>query len=244
MTKPSTEPINRSIWNIPLQFRSFCCWMIGLACLGSLAAKEAERELPADMAAWFEPPSELASQLGDFRSPLRAYDGTEISSAAEWPKRAKEIRKRWHETMGRWPSLLTEPIMLVLEEVQREDFTQRRVRIQIAPGQTTDGYLLIPRGKAKFPAVLVPFYDAETSIGLGKPRRDFAYQLTKRGFVTLSIGSPGGSAWKPDIGEARCQPLSFLSYIAANCANALARLPEVDAERIGVVGHSYGGKWA
>ena len=31
-----------------------------------------------------------------------------------------------------------------------------------------------------------------TSIGLGKPNRDFAYQLTKRGFVTLSIGSPGG----------------------------------------------------
>jgi len=32
--------------------------------------------------------------------------------------------------------------------------------------------------------------------------------------------------------------------VAANCANALANLPEVDASRIGVVGHSYGGKWA
>jgi hypothetical protein len=79
---------------------------------------------------------------------------------------------------------------------------------------------------------------------LGKELRDFAYQLTKRGFVTLSIGSPGGDARKPDIGSAQCQPLSFLAYVAANCAQALTNLPEVDGSRIGVVGHSYGGKWA
>jgi hypothetical protein len=108
----------------------------------------------------------------------------------------------------------------------------------------TPGFLLLPDGKPKSPAVLAPYYDAETSVGLGKELRDFAYQLTRRGFVTLSIGSPGGDARKPDIGGAKCQPLSFLAYAAANCANALANLPEVDAARIGVVGHSYGGKWA
>jgi pimeloyl-ACP methyl ester carboxylesterase len=32
--------------------------------------------------------------------------------------------------------------------------------------------------------------------------------------------------------------------VAANCWQALAGLPQVDRERIGVVGHSYGGKWA
>jgi len=32
--------------------------------------------------------------------------------------------------------------------------------------------------------------------------------------------------------------------VASNCRAALAGLPEVDASRIGVVGHSYGGKWA
>jgi pimeloyl-ACP methyl ester carboxylesterase len=38
--------------------------------------------------------------------------------------------------------------------------------------------------------------------------------------------------------------LSYLAYVAANCCNALANMKEVDAKRIGVVGHSYGGKWA
>ncbi len=42
----------------------------------------------------------------------------------------------------------------------------------------------------------------------------------------------------------RCQPLSYLGYVAANGWNALAVLPEVDSKRIGIVGHSYGGKWA
>ncbi len=32
--------------------------------------------------------------------------------------------------------------------------------------------------------------------------------------------------------------------MAANCYNALANLPQVDPKRIGIVGHSYGGKWA
>lgn len=62
--------------------------------------------------------------------------------------------------------------------------------------------------------------------------------------MTLSIGSPGGDARKPEIGGAQCQPLAYLGYVAANCHTALANLKQVDAARIGVVGHSYGGKWA
>jgi hypothetical protein len=75
--------------------------------------------------------------------------------------------------------------------------------------------------------------------------RDFAWQLTQRGFVTLSIGSPGGDARKPVLSAgAQCQPLSYLGYICANMWHALASLPEVDATRIGITGHSYGGKWS
>jgi len=44
--------------------------------------------------------------------------------------------------------------------------------------------------------------------------------------------------------ETRIQRLSFEAYGAANCHTALSNLPEVDPERIGVVGHSYGGKKA
>ncbi|MDZ4289819.1 MAG: sialidase [Prosthecobacter sp.] len=194
----------------------------------------------------FKPAPEFAGQLGDYPSPLRFKDGREVNSAADWPARRSEILAEWHRLMGAWPPVLDHPQLDILETTQRDGFTQHRIRLQIAPEQTGEGYLLVPPGKGPFPAAFVPYYDPETSAGLtDKPLRDFAYQLTKRGFVTLSIGSPGGDARKPIMtAGAQCQPLSYLAYVAANAWNALASRPDVDAAHIGIVGHSYGGKWA
>src|SRR5690606_21726240 len=44
--------------------------------------------------------------------------------------------------------------------------------------------------------------------------------------------------------NATVQPLSMLAYAAANAWEALAKYSEVDETRIGIMGHSYGGKWA
>jgi len=193
----------------------------------------------------FEPPSEFAGRFGSYRSPLTFRDGTHVKTRADWPRRRQEILEEWTTIMGPWPALLSHPKVEVLSSTHRDHFTQERVRIEIAPEQTGEGWLLTPDGEGPFPAVLVVYYEPETSIGVSKePLRDFGYQLAWRGFVTLSIGTPGGNAWGPDIGKAQCQPLSFHAYVAANCWNVLAARPEVDSTRIGVVGHSYGGKWA
>lgn len=147
--------------------------------------------------------------------------------------------------MGAWPPLLTNQTMTVTETSDRENVWQKKTLVEVARGLTNQGWLLVPKGRGPFPAVVVPYYEPDSSIGAGKVKlRDFGWQLAKRGFVTLSIGSPGGDARAPDLAGATCQPLSFLAYVAANCRLALARMPEVDANRIGIVGHSYGGKWA
>jgi dienelactone hydrolase len=200
---------------------------------------------PQIIARCFQPPAELKEQFGPYRSPLLFNDGTRVNSAADWSRRRREILQQWHELMGRWPVLLERPKTEVLTETRRDNFVQRRVRLEIAPDQTTEGWLLVPEGSRPRPAALVVYYEPETSVGLSTNLlRDFGYQLARRGFVTLNIGTPGGDAWKPETGAARCQPLSFYAYVAANCWLALANLPEVDSTRIGVVGHSYGGKWA
>ncbi|HMJ88969.1 MAG TPA: acetylxylan esterase [Candidatus Acidoferrum sp.] len=194
----------------------------------------------------FRSPAEFAGKFGEYRSPLLFRDGTRVTNAAQWPSRRAEIHREWMDLMGAWPAVIEKPKFEVLSITNRESFRQQRVRLEIARGQTGEGWLLVPQGKGPFPAVLVVFYEPETSVGLktNSTHRDFALQLARRGFVTLSIGTPGGNAWKPDIGEALCQPLSFHAYVAANAWNALAKMPSVDRERIGVVGHSYGGKWA
>jgi hypothetical protein len=193
---------------------------------------------------FFQPPPEFAGQPGGLRSPLLFNNGSTVKSAKDWPRRREEILREWHELMGPWPKMIDRPRVETLSATNREQFIQRRVRVEIAPGQMSEGWLLLPESKGPFPAVLVVYYEPETSVGLKEKFRDYALQLTRRGFVTLSIGTPGGNAWKAETGAAICQPLSFHAYVAANCWHALANLPEVDRERIGVVGHSYGGKWA
>jgi hypothetical protein len=215
---------------------------ISLAALVSACLNAAD--LPPDLAPYFTPPAEFADNLGPFRPILTFNDGTPVNTAPDWQRRRLEILESWHKVMGPWPSLIEKPRLELLDASDRDGFKQHRINVEIAKDRLVPGYLLIPPGKGPFPAVFVPFYDPETSIGLGKPHRDFAYQLARRGFVTLSIGSPGGDAREPDITPLHCQPLSALAYFAGNCANALTTLPEVDPNRIGIVGHSYGGKWA
>ena len=208
-------------------------------------ARSDDSEAWKKIAPYFTPPAEYAGKLGAFRSPLQFDDGTRVTTAADWSRRRQEILDQWHHVLGQWPPLIESPAIQYLETKQRENFTQRKVLVEIAPGQSMAGYLLLPAGDGPFPAVFVPFYEPETSTGQNANKlRDFAYQLTRHGFVTLSIGSPGGDARKPDLAGTKLQPLSYLAYIAANAYNALASLQQVDPKRIGIVGHSYGGKWA
>ncbi|MGE3780116.1 MAG: alpha/beta hydrolase fold domain-containing protein, partial [Pirellulaceae bacterium] len=206
---------------------------------------DASQRNASDLDRFFGPPAEYASDFGSYRSPLEFYDGRPVKNAEEWPARRREILDRWHTIMGPWPPLVEKPAIEYLAEERRDNFTQHHVRLQIAPDRfTDDAYLLKPDGDGPFPAVVVVYYESLTGIGRGKsPLRDFAYQLARRGFVTLSLGSPP-STFYPGERDAQLQPLSFHAYVAANCWQTLAHLPSVDAQRIGIVGHSYGGKWA
>ena len=198
----------------------------------------------------FYPAEGYNNSLGSYRSPLKFYNGDPVETDADWKRRRKEILSRWNEMLGEWPSLIKNQKMLILETSQEEGFVNHRVKFNWLPGKPTEGYLLIPEGKGKKPAVVIVFYEPETAIGKGKAYRDFAYQLVKRGFVTLSIGttettnSKTYSLYYPDIQNSTVQPLSVLAYAAANVWYALSKRPEVDRHRIGIMGHSYGGKWS
>ncbi len=188
--------------------------------------------------------------MGVYRSPLLFSDGSKVKTVEQWYRRREEIASEWERLLGKWPPLITEPQVEVMATTSREGCTQHQIRFLWTPTESTTGYLLIPSGDGPHPAVVVVFYEPETAIGLGKPDRDFALQLARRGFVTLSIGTTEAtqaktySLYYPSIEDATIQPLSMLAYAAANAWYVLASRPEVDADRIGIVGHSFGGKWA
>lgn len=226
-------------------------FITGCIALHSQATKNPDKDsLWSSISTYFSPPGEYENDYGEYRSPLKFYNGLPVNSAKEWQQRRKEILNRWHDMMGHWPELIANQQFEYIETVKRENFTQHKVRFYWLPGEKTEGYLLIPEGKGKKPAVITVFYEPETAIGSGNPYRDFAYQLVKRGFITLSLGTTDATAKKtyslyyPSIENARVQPLSMLAYAAANAFNVLSNIKEVDSERIGIVGHSFGGKWA
>ncbi len=215
-----------------------------------VAAQDHKSEAWNTIQPYFTPPLEFQGEHGDYRSPRLFYNGDLVRTAEDWSERAREIRTKWMEMMGEWPPILTDQTFEIIETEKREDFTQHLVRFYWTPNQQTEGYLLIPDGEGAKPAVITLFYEPETAIGNGKPDRDFAYQLTKRGFVTLSLGTTQTtrngtySLYYPGIENATLQPLSALAYAAANALEALAKVEDVAPGRIGVMGHSYGGKWA
>lgn len=209
-------------------------------------------ELWGKISPYFTPSPEYKEQYGTYRSPLKFYDGRDVKTKGDWKKRRKEILNKWNSMMGEWPPLIKSQKMEVIETTQKDGYVLKRVRFNWLPNDITEGYLLIPDGEGKKPAVVTVFYEPETAAGIGKftPNLDFSNQLAKRGYVTLSIGTTATSKAKtyslyyPGIENSQAQPLSLLAYAAANSWYVLSKVPDVDASRIGIMGLSYGGKWA
>jgi dienelactone hydrolase len=244
----------------PAIVRSPVSGVVFAACL-ILSAQSSPSAVADDpqalLAPHFQPPAEFAHDFGSYRSPLRFEDEMPVKTTDDWARRRAEIRAKLTQLLGGTFELLPSPQLKFVEQQKRENYTEHRVEIDVAPGRKVEGYLLVPDGAGPFPAVFVPFYEPLTSIGRGKPDTlgaiDFGLQLTRRGFVTLSIGTPGEIERKTNdtrellvaVGEEdKRQPLGYLAYVAANCHTALRGLPYVDAKRVGIVGHSYGGKWS
>lgn len=228
----------------------FCIPLIHLNIAAQTLSKQSVWQ---KIAPYFITPDQFKDQYGPYRSPLKFYDGGEVKNPADWKKRRMEILDRWNGLMGKWPALITDQKLEFLDSIRKDGYTQYKIRFSWVPGQKTNGYLMVPDGKGKKPAVITVYYEPETAAGLGRPDlpdRDFAYQLCKRGFVALSLGTTENtnsktySIYYPGIQNASVQPLSMLAYAAANAWNVLAKVKDVDSKRIGIMGHSYGGKWA
>jgi len=60
--------------------------------------------------------------------------------------------------MGEWPPLLKYQQMEFLDSVYKNGFRQYRVSFYWTPKEKNEGYLLVPDGSEKMPAVITVYY--------------------------------------------------------------------------------------
>lgn len=173
-----------------------------------------------------------------------------IDAADQWTRRRLHIVGNMEKVMGQLPTDVRRvPLdVRVIENVAKQgNYEQREISFAVEPGDRAHGYLLLPHGAKRRPAVLClhqtnQFGSAE-SVGLaGRPSIHYGKELAQRGYVTLSVDYPNFGQYKFNAyehGYFSATMKGIWNHMRA--VDLLQSLDEVDAERIGVIGHSLGG---
>ncbi|MCS7314972.1 MAG: exo-alpha-sialidase [Bryobacterales bacterium] len=168
---------------------------------------------------------------------------------AGFEQRRRETLSGMEHVMGALEPLPRLPVQVRLLEEKRESaFVRRKIAFLSEAGDWTPAWLLLPRARrGRMPAVLclhqtTPIGKDEPAGLGGHPDLHYARELAERGYVTLAPDYPNHGEYKFDpyaAGYASAVMKGIRNHMRA--VDLLASLPEVDAARIGVIGHSLGG---
>ncbi|MCA9299733.1 MAG: dienelactone hydrolase family protein [Phycisphaerales bacterium] len=173
-------------------------------------------------------------------------------------------RKELIDLLGPFPSPV-EPQASVVESHSCEGYVRERIEYDVESGERVAAYLLRPDVGGRRPAILCHHQHASTFdlgksevVGLaGDPDQAVGPELARRGFVVFAPDAIGFEErnWSAPTGRAEYVEMSsrlvrgetLLAKVLHDVSVALDVLearPEVDSDRIGFFGHSYGGRMA
>jgi lysophospholipase L1-like esterase/cephalosporin-C deacetylase-like acetyl esterase len=174
-----------------------------------------------------------------------------IGSAANWPIRRDHILLSMQRVMGQFPgeSFRVPLDVKMLEEKTAGKLIRRKLSFQSDPYDRVTAWLLIPAdGKVKKRPAMLCLHQTvkegkDEPAGLaGSANLRYAQELAERGYVTLSPDYPSFGEHPYDFAQPEFASGSMKAvWDNIRAVDLLSNLPEVDAERIGVIGHSLGG---
>jgi dienelactone hydrolase len=173
-----------------------------------------------------------------------------VRTTADWEQRRRHILVGMQAAMGALPGPGKRvPLDLkVLGEAKVGPLTRRKLTFASEPGVRVPAYLYLPPGQNRRPAVLC--LQQTTRVGkdepaglAGNPNLHYALHLARRGYVTLAPDYPSFGEYAYDFHPSKGYMSGSMKAIWDNirAVDLLQSLPEVDAKRIGVIGHSLGG---
>lgn len=174
-----------------------------------------------------------------------------ITTAADWTKRREHILANMQQVMGRLPddSQRVPLDVRVEEEIKTDKFVRKKLTFAVEKGDRLWAYLFVPCGSQEKRAGVLCLHPTSPKLGKGipaglgeKPDLHYAVHLAERGYVTLAPDYVNSGDYRFDAyahGYASATMKGIWNHM--RCVDLLQSLPEVDPERIGVIGHSLGG---
>lgn len=176
---------------------------------------------------------------------------TPIRTPTEWDVRRRHLQESMQLVMGHLPPPAWRVPLDVqnVEEGKVGDLVRRKISYRTDPFGQVSAWLFLPPSKKKLPAVLC--LHQTTNVGKDEPAGlgghaslHYALHLAQRGFITLAPDYPSFSTYRWDFADLKHGYQSgSMKAIWDNirAVDFLQSLPEVDGERLGVIGHSLGG---
>jgi dienelactone hydrolase len=175
-----------------------------------------------------------------------------VSNIGDWAERATHIRAGLQQAMGPLPGASARVPLEVEElgETPSSKYLRRKIRFSPEHGDRVPAWLLIPlRLQQRAPAMLC--LHQTTDIGKDEPAGlggraslHYAHELAERGYVCLVPDYPSFGEYPYEFAKQGAHHASGSIKAVWNNLRAvdlLESLPQVDAGRMGVIGHSLGG---
>ncbi len=182
----------------------------------------------------------------------RAGKDQPITTIADLATRRQHILQGMEQAMGELPDPLRRvPLDIeVTEEVETDKYIRRTISFASEPGDRVPAYLLVPKDLQRKSAAMLCLHQT-TGIGKGeptglggRPTLHYAHELAERGFVCIVPDYPSFGDYKYDFKtQGKHYASGSMNAIWNNmrAVDLLLTLPEVDGDKIGVIGHSLGG---
>jgi len=185
------------------------------------------------------------------------------TSRRQWEARAQEVRSKW-EGILRIPKFPEgPPPFRLLRKVEQRNFDGELFEVEFEPGSAEKVYVLRPRnpGGAPLPVLIVPFYDVDIpaaedlggrNFAPGRNVNAFAYTAAQHGYLAVAVrwfGESYGESYSEAVANLAVRHpgatgLGKWVADARRVVDFVRRLPDADSARVGIMGHSLGGKMA